>query len=358
MNPGSPKIALLETGGSHDEILFSQMRFLKDSGYRIYLIIRSEHLARIGKYDEANDIFSIRNEESMYGRLKNILNIRRYLLRNKIETLLINTCQGAFIRDLSFFLPYRLNITGITHNPQKMSRSLNQKIISRRVKKYFVLSDYILKNITQQNPELQLESFYPIFFRESGESRNHKNFVVTIPGAVDFKRRDYDHLLNELDIGEPEPGIRFIFLGRLKSPEAIEFREKVLQEYPGIQFDFFDEFIPENEFISRIVKSDLVLPLITPGMVNYNLYRDFKITGGINLALGYRIPLLIHENLADNPDYQLAAFFYKEGNLIDTLRHLSGHPEKLKAKSDDIESAERIGYTHQRDQYISFVQKD
>ncbi|MGC9341792.1 MAG: hypothetical protein ACP5E3_03755 [Bacteroidales bacterium] len=159
MKPNLNKVLILESGGSHDEILYSQFRFLKDSGFETHLIIREEHLERARTPREADFVISLARERGWRDRWKNLLTIRKYLRVKNINYLVINTCQGAFIRDLSLLLPRGINITGISHNPQKLNRSFNQKIINRKVKKYLVLSENILNNVQTMNPGLSLKAF-------------------------------------------------------------------------------------------------------------------------------------------------------------------------------------------------------
>jgi hypothetical protein len=357
MNRIPNNIAILEAGGSHDEILYPQFRFLKDARIRTHLIIRNEHLLRIGAPGLADSIFSLETEKNWSGRWKNLISIRKYLLKNEITHLVINTCQGAFIRDLSPLLPRKLNITGISHNPHKLSKSFNQRIINRRVKKYLVLSDNILHRVRSMNPDLFLESFYAIFFPIPLTKKNNDIFTVSIPGAVDLKRRDYYHLLEELKVHPVSPGVKFVFLGRCKNNPALDFRESISSCLSQNQYLFFDEFIPEIEFLERVAQTDLILPLITPALKNFNLYRDYKLTGGINIALGYRIPLLLHKSLESNPDYESAGFFYHEGEMINDLNELSAKKVRIEEKKKRIEKELKFGYSFQQEKYLKFITK-
>ncbi|MGC9341793.1 MAG: hypothetical protein ACP5E3_03760 [Bacteroidales bacterium] len=81
-----------------------------------------------------------------------------------------------------------------------------------------------------------------------------------------------------------------------------------------------------------VARSDLILPLITPELDNYELYRDYKITGGINLAIGFRVPLLLTKSLRNNQDYETSSFFYEKTRLVEMINHLSENKTEIKQK--------------------------
>jgi hypothetical protein len=92
-------------------------------------------------------------------------------------------------------------------------------------------------------------------------------------------------------------------------------------------------------------------------LFDFKLYRDYKITGSVNLSYGFNIPLLIHESLKSNPDYQLSAFFYSDNELIRVLNSLSKKPESLKSKSLDISRTDKFSYNFQKKIYMDFIMK-
>ena len=200
---GKIKVAIIEAGGSHDEVIRSQLLFLEDENIEIHLIIRRLHFEKTGPYNTVHSTLILEKEEKLSDRVKNLRLILRYLADHSIYNVVINTAQGAFTRDLTLMAPRDLRFTGISHNPQKLGHSFTQKLISRRIKKYFVLSDFILENVKDQNPDLALDVFYPVFFPSTPLKSRNSMLNVCIPGAVDPLRRDYKSLLRAAAVALP-----------------------------------------------------------------------------------------------------------------------------------------------------------
>jgi len=347
-------IAFIELGGSHEEVLFPQIEILAGSGFNVSLIIRTSHFNRIKPIRQAKTVLCINDEKNFFQRAMNLRRVLNFIKTNNIHSIIINTAQGAFIRDLCFFLPPYLNLTGISHNPQKIGHSFTQKFISRKIKKYLVLNDYILKNLPQLHG-LSYSSFYPVFYPHKHQPKNDNTLRVAIPGAIDFNRRDYEEILNNPLSQVLNKNIQFIFLGRCKSEAARKYREAVETKFLKKQSRFFDEFIPEARFFSILKTADIILPLITPGIKNFQLYKKYKVSGSINLAFGMKIPLLMHESLKSTEDYQTAAIFYKEGQLFQKLNEIHANPDSIAIKKKDIEKEKKFNPEFQQKQYIDFV---
>lgn len=355
------RLALLETGGSHGEILITQSLFLDDPQIIPYLIIRKNQLKNSPGLHKIKNILTLEEDKNSLGRILQLRKIRSYLKKNHIKYLVINTAQGAFIRDLCMQLPPRLNITGISHNPQKLNTSFTQKIINRRIKKYFVLSDPIKENLRPMNPDLQIESLYTVFSKNEPHPQpayDTGNFLVCIPGAIESKRRNYQHLIDELTHkNDLYPGVTLVFLGRMVGAEAQEIKMKIEKLVGEERTLFFDSWIPEKDFSHYLFKSRIILPLIAPGNSSFELYRDFKLSGTINLSLGKKIPMLLHQSLNKNNDYLQVGFFYETGEMITKINQLAENPIQLINKQEDIKNIEKLNFDYQKEKYLSFVLK-
>ena len=94
----------------------------------------------------------------------NLLNIRRYLIEKNIKEVIFNSADGIRIRNLLLFpFPKEMEFAGILHDSEKVIRSGNQKFINKKVKKYFVLNDYILDYIHSLKLEKQSSRALPGF---------------------------------------------------------------------------------------------------------------------------------------------------------------------------------------------------
>ena len=126
------------------------------------------------------------------GDFMNLVKIRNYLTDNNIDMTVFSPRHVTRIRILLVVhLPEAMEFAGIIHDTRKLYRSFTQKMISRRIKKYFVLNDYLLENLPPGIP-VKTESFYPVYFSEFKKINLHKTanaLWVCIPGLVVFKSR-------------------------------------------------------------------------------------------------------------------------------------------------------------------------
>ena len=89
--------------------------------------------------DKIKNMLTLPNEISKKAQFKLFFQLRKYIRRNKIDTVVINTVELTIIRDMLFFLP-SLNYVGVIHNARKLEKSFTiTKLVSRKVKKMLVL---------------------------------------------------------------------------------------------------------------------------------------------------------------------------------------------------------------------------
>lgn len=299
--------AIIELGDSHDECIFAQVRFLKEYGYTVHLICTSNLKKQVSRFADVDHFvfFDFDNAGSVKSFYK-LIQIRNYLIKNKVTQVIFNTAERNLVRTLTLLpFPSNINFSGIIHNGHKLLKSSSQWIISRKIKKYFVLNDYILPHLINTNG-IAVESFYPIFFPELAYAslpKQSDELWVCIPGQVDFNRRDYKGLLSTLKQLQSASKIKFIVLGRDQSPNK-RLREMVEEADLQHSFILFDSFIPNSVFHSYLQQSDIILPLLHPGMPKFEQYQRYKITGSINLAFAYKKPLLCEESFTHIPDFQ------------------------------------------------------
>jgi hypothetical protein len=348
--------ALIELGGSHDECLYSQVRFLKASGYTVHLICTANLEKQVSGFDGVDQFLYVDFEgASSLQSITKLFRIRKHIIRHNIRQVIFNTAEGNLVRNLTLLpFPSYVTFSGIVHNGRKLLKSSSQAIISRRVKKYFVLNDYILPHVAGNNKQT-VESFYPIFFpdfEKVGLPKAAGEIWVCIPGQVDHNRRDYTGLLQALKQQKPAAGIKFIVLGRDKNPGR-KLRELV--EEAGLQehFILFEEFIPNAVFHSYLAQSDVILPLVHPGLPKFDQYLKYKITGAINLAFAYKKPLLSITQFSSIPDFDENSVFYSLDTLSETLHNL---PEQLAALAPKLYQNPKWEFTYQQQKYISFIE--
>jgi hypothetical protein len=172
---------------------------------------------------------------------------------------------------------------------------------------------------------------------------------------VDFARRDYQSLLDEMRSAEVPSGVKFVLLGRTNNQDGQELRTRILELGLGEHFTLFDGFIPHKQFYEQLKMAWLVLPLITPRCKDYADYMDHKITGSFNLAYGFRLPMLAHESFAGTRIYRETSLFYPDGSLLETVDLCMKDPARLNKIREGISGLAEFQFEFQAEKYIHFI---
>ncbi len=350
-------IALIELGGSHDECLYSQVLFLKKYGLRIHVILFEDHLRHIDAFPEVDTWQSYKNPGGWLAEWILAFRLLTYLKRQGISKAVLNTAEGNLIRKLSLVAGRHTEFTGIIHLSSKLWTSRSQKIISRKISKYFVLADFIKDKLEKADSGVSIESFYPIYFpvEKAAEVLQDQSYQICVPGGVDFARRDYQSLLDEMLSAEVPSGVKFVLLGRTSNKDGQELKARIRERELEEQFTLFDGFIPHEKFYEQLKKAWLVLPLITPRCKDYADYMDYKITGSFNLAYGFRLPMLQHESFAGTRIYRETSVFYRDGGLLEIVNQCMKDPARLNTVRERISGLAEFRFDVQAEKYIHFI---
>ncbi|HZH70420.1 MAG TPA: hypothetical protein VFD80_08225, partial [Flavobacteriaceae bacterium] len=145
------KIAVLEVGESHDECILSQVKGLKEKGCELIFCGRKTVYQRNSLFKTFFDAFYEVEVTGKKGDFKKIRTLNRWLKQQKVEKVICNTAQGGHIRNLALLaLTNDIKYYGILHTIKKIPGSFTQKIISLKIKHYFVLNDTLLTKIPPQ----------------------------------------------------------------------------------------------------------------------------------------------------------------------------------------------------------------
>lgn len=340
------KVAIIELSHSHDECIYSQIQFLvSDGGYDVTVICNEIIHNRLkGNLDGVGvKIIEIRRGINLPF---DIIRLRSYIVRKKFDKVIFNTATGNIIK-LLMLLPFPkfIEFVGIIHNISKLSGSVNQDIISKKVNKYYVLSEYLKDNAPSK---YNIEYFYPMFFpgTENLEIEKSNNEIwICIPGQIERRRRDYDGLFLQLSRNKLKENIKFILLGSGDTKYIKNNLEKL-----GIkgQFVWWDSYVGTPIFENYIEKSDYILPLIHPHHESFTLYKN-QISGTFNLAYGYGKPMLMEESLEGITDFK-GIVFYKAEQLIEVLNTLQTAPI-------NPYNSERWSFETQKNRFMDFLSK-
>ncbi|TDU42654.1 hypothetical protein BXY82_0047 [Gelidibacter sediminis] len=345
------KIALVELSESHEECLYSQVKFLVDAGYDVFLIIHPK--INIEGYRELVTHVYYYNFDAL-SKLKRIplqIKLTKYL--KNFDKVIFNTASSSkSLRNIVFLLnAYQTECIGIIHHVRKLNKSFTQKIISAKIKKYFALSDSLKNNIQVKDTGVRLESFYPIFFPSVERlplNKKENEIWICIPGRVFYDRKDYQFLLGQLSKFKLPTHLKFIILGNINNHDGLQLKQQLENHQLSDAFIIFDQFVPNNVFYNYIQQSDFIMPLLQKHDKDY---IDSKITGAFNLAFGFKKPLLFHEFYKEIPDLRKNGICYNEHNFETTLTSIANKSFDMNTLYQDV----KWSYNHQQKKYINFI---
>jgi len=352
------KVLIAEFNSYHDECLYSQIRFLKDAGYAITLVINKQVLERIPEYIRlTKDVIPYDNklEKKIFKRIPWIYRLFKQILKNEIDAVIFNTASSRLdVILLGHLLKRRVKLFGILHNLGKANHSLSQKIIYLAVKKYFVLNDFLIDSIPIKDTSIRLSSFYPIFFPNYDGIRLIKpkgEIWISIPGKLDFGRRDYYLVTEALQKIKSRKKLKILILGN-SNPSIIEnnkFLKHIKNHNFSGNFVIFQSFLDTAIFHGYIKKSDyLLIPLKHIG----DNYSKHKIMGCYNLAFAYGKNLISPVGLSHITDIYSHSHFYEGAQglsevFVKVIKGTIDHKKYVSEKWD---------FENQKKKYLKFLE--
>ena len=316
------KVLIIEVGGSHTENLYSLICLFKEQNLAVSLSCNESLFKLFPNNNEFEQSLLLPDDLSFRKQIFHFWKIRKFIQKNKFEAVDIGTTESTLTRNLSFFLPLNITYTGIIHNAKKLEKgSTIEKIVFRKVKKFIVLSNYLLNNITPLK-KYRVAAFLPIYFprvRVNEGLKKDNEIFITIPGLVENKRRDYLSFFNTLKQYQYNKQVKIILLGKLGNEADFPFFDLLnsLNEWKN-NIVYFNEYLNYETFHGYIALTDYLLPLIKTEEDSF--YGNFRISGTFNLGLGYHKPFLLPNTYKENFDINAYSIFYNSYNrLFDLL---------------------------------------
>lgn len=300
------KIALIECYPYHTELLYSQVLFLKSSGFDFSLVSDIRNKEKLKDFDVDLILFDFK-------KLKSLWLFRKYILKSHFSHLIFNTAQGNIILKLMLLpFPSKIKFLGTLHNVNKIRTSFGQKIISKKIKNYFVLADYMKNNFPKEK-KLKCEQVNFAYFYEDKQieiDKEKDSVWIAIPGSIEYKRREYEFLI-DLTLKDNFPkNVKFVLLGDATKCQGPMFIDKIKEKGVEDHFIWFENFIPENVFNFYMEKVDFLLPLIHPTTLCASDYLQYKISGTFLQAKAHSKYLLCHE-IFNRKDFNFPSLFYE-----------------------------------------------
>jgi len=350
----SNSIVLLEIGGSHDECLLTQMHAIKALGHEIVLICTSNIKNRNPIFKNYVDEFYTVDLSHGKKKGKNEIKILWGQLKNSgVKKVIFNTAQGNNVRKLCLYALFnKIEFIGIIHTTLKFKGSFTQKIINLKIKRYLLLSEYLLSTVSPPKGVI-IDYFYPIHFPSFGKNIKKEKAIITIIGGVENRRSDLSGFLRML-VSTKNIDASFVFLGGTDHTDKGVTTLKTQLKNHGLagKVTFFDTFIAQETFDAHLRNTDLILPLIHPGTPSSDQYFKNQISGAMSVAFSYKIPLLIHETYQNISEMNNASFYYNEENFSTVLVKSL---EARERKSEKMRSNYHYDSSYQEYRYAKFI---
>lgn len=352
------KIAIVELGGSHDECLLSQFYALKQAGCITYFISTYDLWERNQELQKIVDHFYlIEFNKKSFADFLRLRALNRYFCNQNISKVIFNTAQGAHVRNLCLLAAKKIEYIGLIHTSKKFTESFTQKIIHRKIKKYFVLNDFFLEKITPPKG-IEVRSFYPLRFPAFSIEipKPEGEIWIVIIGGVESRRKD---LIGSIELMKTilHRNIQFIFLGKADPNDGFikEFKSSTLKVGLASKIVLFDSFLTEDIFDAYLKKADFIWPMVHPETPSAKEYFKNQISGAMNISFAYHIPMLVHELYSKTWLDLKYSFSYNLSSFAVDFDFASENRQKL---VDQLKSEEKFNPEFQEAAYLDFLFQD
>ena len=337
-------ILIVETSQGHYELLFSFKKALETQFHVSFAIQNPLHFQDQGLNQEEALVLS-------GSRWQQINQISEYCKKKSIETVVFNTAAGSLVFWMSFRLKLMgLQLFGVLHNAYKLESVGSLTLLRQFFSGFIFLNENIHKRWAAKALPQKSTYFYPCYFKKSAQGHSSKDSQLRIGviGQVEKKRKDLDSLVITAQTLKEKNRNDFCFqiIGNSSTREGQEFKHHISNLGLENYFQFYNKRLSQDEMMAEIEKCDLVAPLIHPETDYAQYYIDSKISGAINLALGFHKPLLIHSFLPQE-EFKNWSIFYGERNLSNILIELQNRRDVLTTVVQTLKADSRIHLQNQ-----------
>lgn len=189
--------------------------------------------------------------------------------------------------------------------PKTILRSLGKILLAKKADAFFVyakaMQEYILSKQYTTKPVFLLP---PVITKAQNPRPESPVFVITIPGSIDKKRRDYKLVLecfSKLSTKYSQ-NIKLFLAGRPVGKYGYEILQTANNlKQKGHSISFYEQEIPENIFRGIIEETTLLWsPLCIDTLVHDRIAETYgvtKMSGNIHDAIRYGKPLMVPDQL-------------------------------------------------------------
>ncbi len=363
------KIGILEFH-FHVKFLHTIMRICKTKNTSVTVFTTKKILSRIETYidDISNyEIILKKDDETVNQFLTRVERI----CNDRIDLLFINTIQTSLI-DVPHYFRFKpkckkiVTVHMVNHwfkarfgfNIKNIFRSLDATISIYLIRYkilpsmnginviYPPMKNFILKNTKFKKPIFTL----PFNFYDKKTTFNIKRtdekFRIVIPGLIEEYRRDYNLAISIVEklYDKYKNKIIIDFLGKPVGQPGKNIIEKCKKlKNKGYNIIFSEEFISEEEYNERMIKSDIIFsPLRVVTKRDTGITETYGITEGSALpfeAIQYKKPLIIPKDFTVIDELKTSTLTYKtqkdlEGIFLELITN-KGLLDNLKKHAED-----------------------
>jgi hypothetical protein len=157
--------------------------------------------------------------------------------------------------------------------------------------------------------------------------RDPRSVLITVPGSIDPRRRDYDLLVRAFRSAIPrlECNVELTLLGRPKSRYARAIVDQVRSlECTTFRLITFDEFVSNEAFAVRMDRTDFLILPISPVMCHRRIFLErygyTKASGSVSDMIRFGLPAIIPNSYPlTGAVHGIAAFYADEFELADLI---------------------------------------
>jgi hypothetical protein len=110
----------------------------------------------------------------------------------------------------------------------------------------------------------------------------------------------------------------------------------------------------EEDFDAYLKQTDGILPLVHPNTPSSEEYFSRQISGAINIAFSYKIPMMIHEQYQNWEDFSQGVIFYKMETFDKQIQQFEKNIPNLKQQ---LKSNPKLSFNFQNQRFAEVILK-
>lgn len=324
----TPHVLIIELSNHHDEVLLSYAQDAHGLGWTV-TVVCTESVRKRLPLPESVSILTITSNKNLRARISLARRLRREIRHRKISHVVFVTTGGTAVRDLALLLPRSVHKIGVAHDTGKLTESVNQRILSTRLKAFTVLAEFVLDDVPAPRKPVYV---VPATSRlpdnvVSGIRPETDTFDIVIPGHVEWSRKAYGDVFRGDVLNTLPEHVRFVILGGLDTTtEGGQRLIQLIQHFDSHRIVTFDHRVDHIRYQAWARSASVILPLLHPSCPVYSEYTSTKISGAMSTAWAFGIPLLLERGFERHQSLHPGTMFYDVHDLPDVLRKIVDNP--------------------------------